>query len=136
MHWLCVALPVAALNVFAGQAVQTRSTLADGVFDTYVPIGQPVHGWQAVVALVIGWNVPVTQALHTRSEVAVPAAVTWPPTQFVYALQLAALFGPEVNVLVGQAEQVGGAVVVPSTEAYWPAVQLAWVQLVAFVVVL
>jgi hypothetical protein len=46
------------------------------------------------------------------------------------------LFGPEVNVLVGQAAQVGGAVAVPSTEAYWPAVQLAAVQLAAFVVVL
>jgi hypothetical protein len=76
MHCARVALPVAALNVLAGQAVHTRSSVADGVFDTYVPIGQPVHGWHAAVALVIGWKVPATHALHTRSEVAVGCAVT------------------------------------------------------------
>ena len=53
-------------------------------------------------------------------------------------MQAAALFAAAVNVLAGQAAHVGGAMGVPSTEAYWPGVQLApaVVQLVAFVVVL
>jgi hypothetical protein len=46
------------------------------------------------------------------------------------------LFGADVKVLAGQAAQVGGAVGVPSSEAYWPAVQLPEVQVAAFVVVL
>ena len=33
-HCASVALAVAALNLFAGQAVQMRSTVADGVFET------------------------------------------------------------------------------------------------------
>ena len=113
-----------------------RSTVEDGVFETYLPAAHPVHTAQAVVELVVALNVPGTHAAHTRSDVALGWPVTWPPTQLVYGAQLAALFGTAVNVPVPQAVHVGGEVGVPKTDAYCPGVQLApvVVQLAAFVV--
>jgi hypothetical protein len=61
---LVALLPV--LNWPVVQSVQTRSTVAEGVFDTKVPAGQVPQGAHEA-APEVALNVPVAQVPHTVS---------------------------------------------------------------------
>jgi hypothetical protein len=59
----------------AGQNVQTRSVVAEGVFDTYVFTGQVLHAAQ-LEALPPELKLPSAQSVHTASAVLVAGLLT------------------------------------------------------------
>jgi hypothetical protein len=67
-----------ALNWPCAQAVHTRSTVADGTFDTKVPASHVLHDEQAG-ALTTVEKVSFSQAVQLRSVVVVPASATCVP---------------------------------------------------------
>ena len=70
-----------------GQAVHTRSTVADGALLTKVPGSQVDHGAQ-LMALLAVLKLPLSQAEHTRSDTAVPSDETNDPgAQAVFPTQ-------------------------------------------------
>lgn len=59
----------------AGQVKQTRSTVLEGLLETYVPGAQVDHTVQEA-ALFTVLNVPLVQAVQVRSLVVVPSLET------------------------------------------------------------
>jgi hypothetical protein len=123
-----------------GQALQVRSTVADGVSLTNVPAGQVDHGAQAG-ALTSELNEPLTHVAQTRSVVAVPSVATDVPGKHddlathgvaelrslsqVSAVQATGVAVPPAQYWPGeQAAQIAGEVAVPEDSCSVPAAQV------------
>lgn len=120
--------------------MHTRSTVAEGVFDTYVPASQVTQVMHAA-ALAVVLNEPAAHVVHVRLLVGVLSAVTKVPgahtltgaqavaglaswSQVPDAQVVCGLIPPAQNCPATHASQTAALVAVPSAVCTVPAAQL------------